>query len=337
MINISNNIIERSFRANQTYFGSNFNGKVKKGIYGSNPLEIEVLEDMDIIEGVATNDFVLRGRFKWSQEKIDESYENGDVFYIKNLKSLRVTIEKKSKEANVKPILDLLSKKLNEEIPTNTDGSNELSQLFNEKLIFSNPKPVNFVKYLIRAICYSDRNSIILDYHSGSGTTGQAVIELNKEDHGKRKFVLIEQMDYIEDIAKVRLQKVIGTNEEGGEQGGISKSVGWTGGGSFVYLELKKYNQELIEKIQNTTNKADLDKVYTEMKDNGFLQFWFDKKEFEKDENYKALPLEEQKKRLKEIIDLNHLYLNKPEMGDTKHKVSKEEITLTNKFYGKEN
>lgn len=68
-----------------------------------------------------------------------------------------------------------------------------------------------------------------MDFHLGSGITCAVAHKMGW------CYIGIEQMDYIEDIAVERMKKVIG-----GEQGGISKSVEWSGGGSFVYAELKE-------------------------------------------------------------------------------------------------
>lgn len=322
LINISNQNTERYFASDSVLFSdSSFTWIIKKWIYGNHPLEIEVLDDLKITDGKPAANFTLKGKFKWSQEKMNESFWLGDIYHFKSTKSLRPTIERASKETNVKPILDLLSKKINDEIPTNTDGSNELAKIFSSKLVFSNPKPVSLIEYLIKSICYFDKDAIILDFHSGSWTTWHAVLSLNSKDSGNRKFILIEQMNYIEDIAKVRLQKVI--ESECKDE-------------SFIYMELKAYNIEFINKIEQSRTKDDLHKVYVEMATNAFLQFWFDRKDFERDENYKALPLEEQKIKLRELLDMNQLYLNYGDMNDTRHQVTHIEKSLTEKFYGKE-
>lgn len=172
-------------------------------------------------------------------------------------------------------------------------------------------------------LSHTGEDDIILDYHLGTGTTSVVAHKMN------RRWIGIEQMDYIEDIAKERIKKVID-----GEQGGISKSVNWQGGGSFVYLELKKYNQEYVDLITSAKSMGELEELYTDMRSNAFLKFWFDKAEFEKDENFRSLDLEKRKKALIEILDENQLYLNYADMNDSRHKVSKEEKILTNKFYG---
>ncbi len=202
---------------------------------------------------------------------------------------------------------------------TNQQAGLHLEELFQERK-FDFPKPELLLKRIIEIA--TQENDIILDYHLGSATTCAVAHKMN------RRYIGIEQMDYIEYISKVRLQKVIE-----GEQGGISKAVNWNGGGSFIYLELKKYNQEYIEQITQANSKEELNEVYKQMQLNAFLQFWFHKKDFESEEGYKSLDLETQKIKLLEILDENQLYFNKDEMNDEKHNVSDDEKALTQRFY----
>jgi adenine-specific DNA-methyltransferase len=75
----------------------------------------------------------------------------------------------------------------------------------------------------------TNNNDIVMDFNLGSGTTCAVAHKMG------RKYIGIEQMDYIENITVERLKKVID-----GEQGGISKALNWKGGGDFVYAELKQ-------------------------------------------------------------------------------------------------
>lgn len=87
-------------------------------------------------------------------------------------------------------------------------------------------------------------NDLVLDFHLGSGTTCAVAHKMG------RRYIGIEQMDYVEDIAVERMKKVIA-----GEQGGISKSVEWSGGGEFVYAELKQidnFKDSEIGKLNKT-------------------------------------------------------------------------------------
>lgn len=86
-------------------------------------------------------------------------------------------------------------------------GSSELAEIFGEKGRFPYPKPVQLVKDILQRVTRPD--SIILDSFGGSGTTAQAVLNLNKEDKGDRKFILIEMMDYAESITAERVRRVI--------------------------------------------------------------------------------------------------------------------------------
>jgi adenine-specific DNA-methyltransferase len=207
----------------------------------------------------------------------------------------------------------------------NQQGKEEIKALFNitegREVIFEYSKPEKLIQRIIEIS--TNKNDIVLDYHLGSGTTAAVAHKMG------RRWIGVEQMDYIEDIAKVRLQKVID-----GEQGGISKSVNWQGGGSFVYFELKKYNQEYVDRIVQAKTLSELEDLYVDMRNNAFLKFWFDRSEFEKDENFRKLDIEQRKQKLIDVLDENQLYLNYADMGDTRHKVTDDEKVLTERFYG---
>ncbi len=112
------------------------------------------------------------------------------------------------------------------DLDTTTNTTKHLEKIFGEK-IFDTPKPENLIERIIELA--TNKNDLVLDFHLGSGTTCAVAHKMG------RRYIGIEQMDYIEDIAVERMKKVIGA-----EQGGISKAVEWQGGGSFVYAELKE-------------------------------------------------------------------------------------------------
>lgn len=130
-----------------------------------------------------------------------------------------------------------LNEKLKEGVITNTWWDNEssnqeatldLKSIFSEK-VFDTPKPVKLIQKIISLI--SDKTSIILDSFAGSGTTAHAVLNLNKQDGGNRKFILVEMEDYAESITAERVRRVINGYGEG------KNAVAGTGG-SFSYYEL---------------------------------------------------------------------------------------------------
>jgi adenine-specific DNA-methyltransferase len=92
----------------------------------------------------------------------------------------------------------------------NSEGGRVVERIFSSKA-FAYPKPLSLVRSLVRT---ATRNSdIILDFFAGSGTTGHAVISLNREDGGRRKFILVEQGDYFDTVLLPRLKKVTFTPE----------------------------------------------------------------------------------------------------------------------------
>lgn len=105
------------------------------------------------------------------------------------------------------------------DIAETTDGTNELTSILGEKDKFENPKPVDLVKLFISRS--TSTSSLILDSFAGSGTTAQAVLELNKEDSGNRKFILTEMLPEVaEQITRERAKRVI-------ERDGLQEQTGF--------------------------------------------------------------------------------------------------------------
>ena len=182
-------------------------------------------------------------------------------------------------------------------------------------------KSEKLIQRIIEA--HTNENDIVLDYHLGTGTTAAVANKM------KRQFIGVEQMDYIETIAVERLKKVIE-----GEQSGISKAVNWTGGGEFVYFELKKSNQNFIEQVESAKDTKTVLKIWEEMKTKSFLNYNVDLQKQEAHiEEFKALTLEEQKQHLVELLDKNQLYVNLSSLNDKDFIVSSDEKKVTEDFY----
>ena len=115
------------------------------------------------------------------------------------------------------------------EVGHSQDATKKLKELFDGKAVFDYPKSVDLIKRCLEL--YSDKSSIILDSFAGSGTTAHAVLNLNKQDGGNRKFILVEMEDYAESITAERVRRVINGYGEG------KNAVAGTGG-SFSYYEL---------------------------------------------------------------------------------------------------
>lgn len=96
---------------------------------------------------------------------------------------------------------------LSTEVGHTDESAKELQSLFENKVVFDTPKPIRLIKRILQIA--SDKNAIVLDSFAGSGTTAQAVLELNKEDGGNRKFILVEMEDYADTITAERVRRVI--------------------------------------------------------------------------------------------------------------------------------
>lgn len=193
LINIGNPIGERVLDKSAVEIeNGKFTGILKAGDYGNGVLVINLLEDVNVINGIPQADIKIRGRVIQSQNTLDNEIAKGAKIFIKSTKTLRPTIKVVREEIGIKPPISLLSKKLDDNIPTNTDASSEIKDMFEGINIMSYPKPSKLLKYLADAVTYNSPNSIILDFFSGSATTAHAVMQLNAEDGGNRRFIMVQ-------------------------------------------------------------------------------------------------------------------------------------------------
>lgn len=176
----------------------------------------------------------------------------------------------------------------------NEKGNDEIDNLFGRDE-FDYAKPEELVKTIIEAT--TQEGDIVMDFFSGSGTTIAVAHKMN------RQYIGVEQMDYINTLDIPRLKDVIN-----GEQGGISKSINWQGGGSFVYCELAKANGEFVEKIQAATTTEALKSIWTKMKETGYLNYKINIATIDANAaDFEALSLDDQKRFLIECLDKNLL------------------------------
>lgn len=184
------------------------------------------------------------------------------------------------------------------------------------------PKPERLLQRIIHIA--TNPCDIVLDFYSGSGTTAAVAQKMG------RRWIAVEQMDYILELPASRLKKVIE-----GEQGGISKVVEWQGGGSFVYAELAASNSVFAERIEAASDMATLQTIHAEIQATGYLRYDVDLSAFDTDD-FAALPLEDAKRVLMDCLDANHLYVNLGSLGDADFDISDEDARSTRSFYGLE-
>lgn len=181
-------------------------------------------------------------------------------------------------------------------------------------------KPEKLIKRIIESSTLEE--DIIMDFHIGSGTTAATAHKLG------RKYIGIDQMDYIENMTIERLKNVIN-----GDLSGISKEIKWQGGGSFVYCELMENGNELIREIENAdenTIKDLKEKIY---KDERIIPY-ITREELEKaDKGFEKLNLEEKKKALIKLVDKNKLYVNYSDIDNADYTISDADKKFTKSFY----
>lgn len=137
-----------------------------------------------------------------------------------------------------------------EEVGHNQEGKQELKAMIMEGDIFSTPKVKRLLKRIITI--GANRNSTILDFFAGSGTTAEATMDLNSEDSGRRKYILVEIGDYFESTMKKRIQKAMFSSEW---KDGVPQS---TNGKShcFKYQYIENYEDTLNNIIIKETDKT---------------------------------------------------------------------------------
>ncbi|MEK6925584.1 MAG: site-specific DNA-methyltransferase [Nanoarchaeota archaeon] len=147
------------------------------------------------------------GIWRWSKERFEKEKSRGKVEFKKDKKSgtwkvfYKLYLYEDGEDRKTAPRSILM------DYGMNAQAAQAIKELFDEK-IFNYPKPVNMIKHLIEIITSSD--SIILDSFAGSGTTGHAVMELNKVDKSNRKFILIELEDKVaKDVTAERVKRAI--------------------------------------------------------------------------------------------------------------------------------
>ena len=188
---------------------------------------------------------------------------------------------------------------------------------------FAFPKSLWNVYDCLYSVVANDKDAIVLDFFGGSGTTAHAVLELNK-DGGNRKFIICEQMHYVETVTRERIKKVIEQNNSG----------------DFIYCELMPYNQAFMDKIQASESSEAIVALWRDIAENSFLN-WYVNAEIPEDvvEDFIEIGqgengLKKQKKLLAELLDKNQLYVNLSEIEDEDFGVSQEDKALNKQFYG---
>ena len=254
----------------------------------------------------------IKGKDK--KDEIDKGIEEGQYILLNKGKNKTIVGRYRALDEDGSKFYSVLKH-------LNADGKNELKDLMGGD-IFAFPKPTALLKEIILGATFfkKDKNAIILDFHAGSGTTAHAVLELNKQDNGNRKFILVEQMDYVESVTVPRVEKVMENQ----------------GSGDFIYCEPMPYNQTYMDKIQSAQSSEALVALWRDIAENSFLN-WYVNAEMPEEavKDFIAIDdVEKQKHLLAGLLDKNQLYVNLAEIEDADFGVSEEDKALNRAFYG---
>ncbi len=205
------------------------------------------------------------------------------------------------------------------EVGHTQDAMKEVKAI-NSVSVFGTPKPERLIEHILTLA--TNEGDLVFDSFVGSGTTAAVAHKMG------RRYIGVEQMDYIQDITVERLKKVLE-----GEQGGISKAQNWHGGGSFVYCELKEDANTLITTIQNATEDT-IESVKASIYADERIVPYLTKQELaDADKDFENLTLEEKKQALIKLVDKNKLYVNASDMDDINYNISDTDKAFTKSFY----
>lgn len=187
---------------------------------------------------------------------------------------------------------------------------------------FTYPKSIYNVIDCIASCVENDKDAIILDFFGGSGTTGHAVMEINKRDGGHRRFILVEQMDYIEQDTLPRNVAVM-------------KSIAPKD--SIVYAELAKCNYRYVDEAMSAETGAELTSLLERILATGFISSKVNPAEIAgAAAEFSELSVEDKKRFILELLDKNMLYVNLCDLDDEEYGISDADKAFNRIFYGLE-
>ena len=155
--------------------------------------KIILLDDLQIANFRNDNAIRMTGKFKWTQKKLEDEISNGTYFIVKTNR-FSIRFQRVNDETTYKTPTNYIEIELNRslDVGTNETAKKDLIELNFEEDLFDYTKPYSLIRKLIDMICHFDKDSIILDFFSGSATTAHAVMNLNAEDGGNRRFIMVQ-------------------------------------------------------------------------------------------------------------------------------------------------
>lgn len=280
------------------------------------------------------NEYPASEKRTWmvTKDTFKEWYDKGAIVFPGDYDFLNISVpysrkfkdedERKSRLSSV--ISDFLIKDFLKELlgnSKNKQGNEQIDKLFGRDA-FSYAKPEEMIKAIMDVT--TRENDIVLDFFAGSGTTAAVAHKMN------RRYIACEQMNSQAKLIASRMEKVIA-----GAQGGVSKAVGWKGGGEFVYCELATANQKFADAIIKAESEAELSSVWNSMREKAFISYRVNiKTEAKNAADYSALSLGDKKRFLIETLDKNLLYVPYSDMESAEYDLGEDDKRLSREFYG---
>ena len=173
------------------------NGHIAAGMYGTDKYDVELLDDVDVKDGLFISEFRLKAKFKWQQSYLENELRNGTTISIPTMK-FSPSYEKKEYAPEVPT--NLINSKVG--VGTNENAGEYQLQLFHKK-VFNFPKPTSLMKYLFGFLDDKETDYIIMDFFSGSASTADAVMQINSERKDKPiKYILVQLQEDLEESLK---------------------------------------------------------------------------------------------------------------------------------------
>ncbi|AOR25055.1 site-specific DNA-methyltransferase [Clostridium taeniosporum] len=264
-------------------------GVYNSGRYGNGTSSLNFITNFKVSNGIIITEFKVEGPFVWTQNKLKEELKLGTRIALSTKYGFNVL--RSNQKEKVKRPTTILNSKLG--IGTNEDAYSESMELFGKEAIMSYPKPITLIKYLINTLGFYDDKMIILDFFSGSATTAHAVMQLNAENGGNRKFIMVQLPEETDkkseafkagyknicEIGKERIKRAGKKIKEENPDKADTLDIGFrvlkldSSNMKDVYYNPNDYNQDMIEQLESNIkeNRSSKDLLFQVMLDLGEL------------------------------------------------------------------
>ena len=188
LLNTGNPKKKLLFPAGSVHFNIMQNGTIKAGLKD----KVQVHNDIQVVNGVNENSVEMTGEFKWEQATLDKEIQLGTYFLVKTDK-FSIRFQRMNTGDSYKTPTNFLNIELNKDsgVGTNESAVKEMAELGLGKC-FDYTKPYSLIQTVANMVCKNDKDAIVMDFFSGSATTAQAIMQMNAEDGGHRRFILIQ-------------------------------------------------------------------------------------------------------------------------------------------------